>query len=64
LVGSGGGSVWAKRLLVRNGIPMDDWAHAEATVSIDGWGHPYRIYQQMLLGTAILKQASWLVFLF
>lgn len=39
-------------------IGMEGWADAAVTLSIDGYGPAYRLPQQLLLGSAVLKMAS------
>lgn len=45
-------------LLHKEGVGMEGWADAVATLSIDGYGPAYRLPQQLLLPAAVLKQQS------
>ena len=48
----------AMKLLVKDESNMDKWGHATITVSMDGWGPPYRLPFQLLSGSVTLSQRS------
>uniref|UniRef100_A0A383W761 Glycosyl transferase CAP10 domain-containing protein n=1 Tax=Tetradesmus obliquus TaxID=3088 RepID=A0A383W761_TETOB len=45
-------------LLHGEAVGLEAWASCAATLSIDGYGPPFRLPQQLLLPSAVLKQAS------
>ena len=38
-------------------VPLDDWAASKLSISIDGWGPPFRLPKQLLLGGAVVYRA-------
>jgi hypothetical protein len=45
-------------LLHGEAVGLEAWASSAATLSLDGYGPPFRLPQQLLLPAAVLKQAS------
>jgi hypothetical protein len=45
-------------LLHGEAVGLEAWASSAATLSLDGYGPPFRLPQQLLLPSAVLKQAS------
>ena len=44
--------------IIKPGVNLEDWAKYKVSISIDGHGSPYRLPQQLMLGTVVLSVAS------